>query len=194
MYRTKKAHPALKHGGYAASRLLPGEDLEEFNKLHERVVEYLSPNGPLEEDLAYEVARLLWRKQHLGTFQLARDAKSRRDAIEVELGLKEGIQKPMEVLNLGSFGHACKQLMRELDVEARINSDIKKCLKMFYFLKGMKSITQSPELAPKTQPARLVRGCSRSDNPSMSKCAFDAAGRRSLWSLICHIPGHLSPC
>jgi hypothetical protein len=32
--RVKKIHPALKHGGYSATGLLPGEDPAAFEKLH----------------------------------------------------------------------------------------------------------------------------------------------------------------
>jgi hypothetical protein len=46
MYRTKKIHPDLKHGGYAAFRLLAGEDPDAFNKLHNHPIDELAPSGP----------------------------------------------------------------------------------------------------------------------------------------------------
>ena len=36
--RFKKSHPALKHGGYAAMAVLPGERAAEFEKLHQAVI------------------------------------------------------------------------------------------------------------------------------------------------------------
>jgi hypothetical protein len=48
--RVKKLHPALKHGGYAATGVLPGEDRVAFEKLSKDVAAELCPNGPLEND------------------------------------------------------------------------------------------------------------------------------------------------
>jgi hypothetical protein len=36
----------------------------------------------------------MWRKQHLGTFQMIEDIEHRRDAIEAELAHKEGLKPP----------------------------------------------------------------------------------------------------
>jgi hypothetical protein len=47
----KKHHGALKHGGYSALRLLPGESAEEFERLRKDLVEEMAPRGPLEEDM-----------------------------------------------------------------------------------------------------------------------------------------------
>jgi hypothetical protein len=48
--RVKKIHPALKHGGYAATGLLPGEDRAAFEKFHQDLIAELHPEGPLESD------------------------------------------------------------------------------------------------------------------------------------------------
>jgi hypothetical protein len=37
--RLNKVHPALKHAGYSATTLLPGEDPAAFEKLHRALIE-----------------------------------------------------------------------------------------------------------------------------------------------------------
>lgn len=68
--RFKKTLPALKHGGYAATIHLPGEDATEFERLHGEIIDELRPNGALEEDIVATMAGLVWRKQNLGTIEL----------------------------------------------------------------------------------------------------------------------------
>jgi hypothetical protein len=43
--RAKPIHPALKHGGYSTTTILPGESIAEFEKPHERFVDELIPQG-----------------------------------------------------------------------------------------------------------------------------------------------------
>jgi hypothetical protein len=56
-------HPALKHGVYSGTALLPGEDPGEFEKLHNKLIAEFAPAGPLEQDIVANMARLIWRKQ-----------------------------------------------------------------------------------------------------------------------------------
>ena len=79
-----KTHPALKHGGYSATTILPGEDPTAFEKLHRELIAELLPNGALEHDIVATIARLEWRKQNLATFRLAELARKHRDAIRYE--------------------------------------------------------------------------------------------------------------
>jgi hypothetical protein len=65
--RIKKNASALKHGGYSATALLPGEDAAAFKKLHDALIDELSPVGALEVDIVESIARLVWRKRHLAT-------------------------------------------------------------------------------------------------------------------------------
>jgi len=65
--QVKKHHPALKHAGYAATGILPGESSAEFEKLHRDLIAELGPNGALENDIVATVARLVWRKKNLET-------------------------------------------------------------------------------------------------------------------------------
>jgi hypothetical protein len=80
--RFKKVHPALKHAAYSATTLLPGEDPLAFKKLHRSLVAELMPVGPLEEDIVSQIAHLLWRKQNLAIFRLARQATERFEQIK----------------------------------------------------------------------------------------------------------------
>ena len=41
----ENAHPALKHGGYSATTILPGEDAAAFENLHRALIGELSPKG-----------------------------------------------------------------------------------------------------------------------------------------------------
>jgi hypothetical protein len=83
--RVKKLYPALKHGGYSATGLLPGEDLAAFEKLHRDLIAELCPDGPLQEDTVLGIARLMWRKQNLETFRVAEAARARASAIRSKM-------------------------------------------------------------------------------------------------------------
>jgi hypothetical protein len=83
--RVKKLYPAFKHGGYSATGLLPGEDPAAFEKLHRDLISELCPDGPLQEDTVFSIARLMWRKQNLETFRVAEAARERASAIRSEM-------------------------------------------------------------------------------------------------------------
>src|SRR5262249_10937674 len=96
----RKFPPALKHGGYSTTTLLPGEDPAEFEKLHERLIVELAPAGVLEEDSVLTIARLLWRKKNLASFRIAAQARKRCDAIVEETRLNDSRRRPkVEELN-----------------------------------------------------------------------------------------------
>jgi hypothetical protein len=59
--RVKKSHPALKHGGYAAT-VLAGESVYEFEKLRQDLIANFTADGALEEDIVADLAGRLWRK------------------------------------------------------------------------------------------------------------------------------------
>ena len=73
----KNVPSALKHGGFAGTTILPGEDEAAFNKLHRDLSVEFAPNGPLEEDIVTTIARLVWRKQNLKIYHSAEKAKER---------------------------------------------------------------------------------------------------------------------
>jgi len=67
--RVKKLSPALKHGGYSAIGPLPVEDRAAFEKLHRDLQAELRPDGPFEKDIVADIARCMWRKNHLDTLR-----------------------------------------------------------------------------------------------------------------------------
>jgi hypothetical protein len=67
-----KQRSAFKHGAYSTIGLLPGESPALFKKLQKIVVDELTPNGPVELDIVLTIARLLWRKQNLASFETAK--------------------------------------------------------------------------------------------------------------------------
>jgi hypothetical protein len=92
--QVKKHHPALKHAGYAATGILPGENLAEFEKLHRDLIAELGPNGALENDIVATIARLFWRKKNLKTFRIAELARARYAQITDEKVPEDKIDYP----------------------------------------------------------------------------------------------------
>src|SRR5260221_13135685 len=98
-----KIHPALKHGGYAANAILPGENRADFEKLHQSLIAELAPVGGLEDDIIATMAGFVWRKQNLATFRIAELARNRYSAIRSRklpntyawmMPLGEGVKDP----------------------------------------------------------------------------------------------------
>src|SRR5215467_15207473 len=79
--RIDRLHPAVKHGAYSATALLPGESPAEFEKLHGSLIAEFAPSGVLEDDIVMTMARLVWRKQNLTTLRIAERVQARRAAI-----------------------------------------------------------------------------------------------------------------
>lgn len=61
--RIKKPHPALQHGGYSATSILPGESAAEFEKLRQGLISELTPNGALQQETVETIAHLAWQKK-----------------------------------------------------------------------------------------------------------------------------------
>jgi len=160
---TKQNRPALKHGGYSATAVLPGESVAKFNQLHRDLISELDPTGPLEEDTVETIARLVWRKMNLRTLSIAEDAQSRWSAVKrfdveynylepethypkseeeiqsAENEAKESLGKNFRWVEVGE-GATFDGLEKELQVKERLDSLIDRCLKRLLFLRGLKSI------------------------------------------------------
>ncbi len=54
----KKNQNAVKHGAFAEALILPGEDIEEFKKLHASLVDEWNPEGPWRPESGWNSA---WR-------------------------------------------------------------------------------------------------------------------------------------
>jgi hypothetical protein len=164
-----KRHNALKHAGFSAATLLPGETAAEFEKLHQALIAEFSPNGALEEDTVASLAHLLWRKKNLGTFRVAERARQR--VVEIQEAVISGPNLyPPRPDGAEDFGAACAQkehageaearkelkelyrlveigeeatiacLMKDLAVHERLDAMIEKCLKRLLLIRGVKSL------------------------------------------------------
>ena len=167
--RFNKVHPALKHAGYSATTLLPGEDSAAFETLHRALIAEFTPVGALEEDIVADITRLTWRKQNLQTFRIAELAKKRHREIQYEkvpseplLLFDDGIdpdvaregyrvakeqarQELGDIYKLIDIGECAtiEGLMKELDLKERLDSLISKCLKQLLMVRGVKSLSSA---------------------------------------------------
>jgi hypothetical protein len=169
--RFNKVHPALKHAGYSATTLLPGEDSAAFETLHRALIAEFTPVGALEEDIIADLARLIWRKQNLATFRIAALAKERHQTIQYEkipsvplffddddddidpaveregyrAAEEQARQELGDIYQLIDIGEPAtiKGLMKELDIKERLDGLISKCLKQLLMVRGVKSLSQA---------------------------------------------------
>jgi hypothetical protein len=172
MVERKRYYPALKHGGYAASSLLPGEDSDAFEELHRRLIAELAPNGALEEDIVATIARYVWRKGHLATFRNAQLAQERFSAIEAEKHLARDDRPALDIAKaaadkvrqeLGNTYDSLKagetrtfdQLEKELDVEERLNAAIDRSLKQLLHVRGLKPVMSASPSIAQAGPRRI---------------------------------------
>lgn len=180
--RYKSRPPALKHGAYSRSTLLPGEDAAAFDELHDALIADIVPTGPIEDDLVESMARVMWRKQNLAIYQRAERARKRVLAINAELAPPGGLlsmsldmRNPDEVraeqqaakkqakkelgedYNLVELGDAVAidQLLDELSVVDRLDGMIDRYLKRLLFVRGLKSLSSGSSTAP--SPPRTKR-------------------------------------
>jgi hypothetical protein len=169
MGRFNKIHPALKHAGYSATTLLPGEDAAAFEKLHRAEIAEYSPVGAHEEDIVADIARLRWRKQNLATFRIAELANAHHQKIISEnvpsdelhplsftdpAAVREGYRAAEEqarqelgdVYKLVEIGEPATidGLMKELDIKERLDGLIDRCLKRLLMVRGLKSLSSAP--------------------------------------------------
>jgi hypothetical protein len=179
--RDNRIHPALKHGAYAATAVLPGESRAAFEKLHRDLIAELAPNGVLEEDTVASIARLLWRKQNLGTLRITERARNRSWPIErvneklTRAMLQENYdeyekeKRAAEDRARKEFGNAYELveigdaatfdgLAKDLAFQKSLDDMIDRNLKRLLFLRGLKSISTT---APSTAPPQRVSGPSR---------------------------------
>ena len=175
--RFNKVHPALKHAGYSATTLLPGEDSAAFESFHRALIAEFTPLGALEEDIVADIARLTWRKQNLQTFRIAELAKERHQKIRSEkvpgvdlddyivlidpAVTREGFRAAEEqarhelgdiyqLIDIGEPG-TIDGLMKELDTKERLDGLISKCLKQLLMVRGVKSLSAASSSVPTPQ-------------------------------------------
>jgi hypothetical protein len=195
--QAKRPPAALKHGAYSEAVLLPGEDPAEFKKLHSGLIAEFRPNGRMEEETVASLARLIWRRQNLGRFEISQLASFIAEGIEKahakakeanrkyrkyyknteenencpytkeedkELlanfdkfvrsaqrarnaeGTSEEKRASLEAFEVGK-ATTLYRLMKELEVEERLDAMINKLLKQLLFIRGLKSVTSSAAMA-----------------------------------------------
>jgi hypothetical protein len=173
-YKPKQSN-ALKHGVYSTIGLLPGESPTEFKKNQQDVIDDLRPNGPVEHDIVLTIARLLWRKQNLITFQTAELVKSRFDEIleeelerrgfgssqDEEPAARQEAERAAEKRARSELGECYKfmdddfgtidRLMMDLEIGERLDAIIDKCFRRLLMVRGVKSMA----LAPLSEPPQL---------------------------------------
>jgi hypothetical protein len=52
---------ALKHGGYAKTKILPFEDEDEYNRVRKDVYKALTPDDFIQRNIANQIVDSLWR-------------------------------------------------------------------------------------------------------------------------------------
>ena len=155
--QVNKLHPALKHGGYSATSVLPGEDRADFEKLHQDLIAEFNPVGALEHDIVATVARLLWRKRNLATFRIAELVKVLEfqishglyDRHEHDVAMQSAVDEvrkeigaAYELTQIGDTA-TVQCFLRDLKIEDRLDAMVDKCLKRLLFVRGLKSISGS---------------------------------------------------
>jgi hypothetical protein len=176
--RVNRNDPALKHGAYSATAVLPGESRAVFEKLHRDLIAELTPSGVLEEDIVTTMARLVWRKQNLGTLRTAELAQDRCSALrlerlnaKIEMAILEDFDPAKReeekraaedrarkelgnIYELAETGEAATfdGLTKELDIKERLDASIARCLKQLLLVRGVKSISAAP---PSASPKHL---------------------------------------
>ncbi len=139
------------------------------------------PNGVLEEEIVATIAHLAWRRRNLATLRIAERAQQHVTQIRNEMMLMDhdaprsdksddfdkiftekwcaaeskAREELGEAYSLVEMGEAATVggLVRGLEVQARLDAMIDKCLKRLLFLRGLKSLTIESSSSP---PPRLT--------------------------------------
>jgi hypothetical protein len=168
---TKKLPPALKHGAFAATTILPGKSETEFKKLHESIIAELNLEGVLEQEIGSSLAHRIWRKKHLAIFLRAEHAQARFADIQMSLqetgvidlfekarpaAEKQARQELGEAYDLVEIGEGVTLdgLARQLAILERLDRSIEADYKRLLLLRGVKSLSVAPKpLARERFPA-----------------------------------------
>ncbi len=163
--------PALKHGAYSRTVLLPGEDPDAFEQLQADLIAEFAPIGRLEEDIVLTIAQHVWRKQNLATYRVAEQARARLDALQPppalpqyslseenyeelfakEVKLQKEFGESWGLLEMGQVS-TIDYALKEATIIDRIDAMIDRCVKRLILVRGIKSISSSSfELTPPKQ-------------------------------------------
>ena len=196
--RIDRLHPAVKHGAYSATDVLPGESRAAFEKLHRDLIAEYAPSGVHEQHIVRNMEHLIWRQQNLATLRIS-EFGQRHWSEAPEIGAKVEMyknrvsnlsQEDMEIVigniramsqiveNLGDafelveIGGAATfdGLTKELAIQERLDAAINKCLKQLLMVRGVKSVTAAPPSAAKriTGPSKDTQKTCTDLNPQQS--------------------------
>jgi len=168
--RRRKVHPALKHAGYSAATLLPGEDRAAFEKSHQNLVAEFKPTGALEENIIATMARYVWRKNNLHIFNVAEFARAHSERLgdneldrfryrnpqgeehraaqvsaldQARRQARKDLRGAYELVEVGDMA-TLDDLQKLLAVEEYLDALIDKCIKRLLHVRGVKSISTAP--------------------------------------------------
>lgn len=105
---------ALKHGAFSADIILPGEDVEGFNRIFDSLVAEWSPDGPIELDAVMTLAKCLWRKRRIAISRRDKSAKWNMVSQLVEIDGRRAIEDA--VIRLAEFADLISEKKDEFDV------------------------------------------------------------------------------
>jgi hypothetical protein len=172
---------AMKHGGYSNTTLLPNEDANAFQKLHDGLRNELIPSGPLEEDVVLSIAHLLWRKRNMSTYQAVEWTKRKVNEVHARYGPKSAFpilnldeRTPAEIeadcearkeelqaisrdaeafIEMGELA-TVERLYEDLEINDRLDSLVDRALKRL-LIRGVKSmsVTASNQKTRRIPPA-----------------------------------------
>jgi hypothetical protein len=108
---------AKKHGAFAELIILPGEDAEEFEALHNSLIDEWDPQGPVEDDRVLSLAQNLWRKLRCRRYnrdQIMKFEKKMRTMEAFEKKQIDGLINLLEQIESGEPPLSEKDLLTKL--------------------------------------------------------------------------------
>jgi hypothetical protein len=175
---------ALKHGAYSNITLLPGEDPIAFQKLYDDLVVEFTLQGPAEEDLGRTMAHILWRKQNVTIYNVAKKVNRRYSQIleksqppyfpllgldrhpdertpeeiraATEAAEKEAREELGESMVFVEIGEdiTTQHMFEEFSVLDRLDSYFERCVKRLLLMRGAKSVSSLASTASKKSRKR----------------------------------------
>jgi hypothetical protein len=165
--RIKKGPSALKHAGYSATSILPGESEAEFSKLHADLVREWTPNGVLEDEIvaSHGAPRVAQEKtRNVSSCEACPAADDRNPNCDGAGDGCAGVRFPEkwhaaesqarnelgELYALVEMGEEATldHLMKQLEVQDRLDAAIDRCIKRLLLVRGVKSMSIGSTSAP----------------------------------------------
>ena len=113
---------AFKHGAFSLDLVLPDEKSEDFEQLHQGLIEEWRPTGALEEDTVLTIAQGIWLKRRVARFYDREATWAQEHAGEEELNhtdtvarLLDGVQSAEEATEF--IGSLPKRFREEIEIK-----------------------------------------------------------------------------